>query len=153
MRKTSQALGLIETRGLTPLVTALDGAIKAAQVTFEGRRLVGGGLVNATVTGDVGAVRAAMDAADGIIRQMGAIGMTHVIARPDEAVWAMLKKDGLNVPGSGEPSPADQSQTGAPVIRPEAMAPALRAATEVPAVAAKKPAAKPKKPRKPGGKK
>lgn len=138
MRKTNQALGLIETRGLTPLVTALDGAIKAAQVTLEGRRPVGGGLVNATVTGDVGAVRAAMDTAQGIINQMGATGMTHVIPRPDEAIWAMLKNDGLTAPEPGETSPdgggsADKNRTEPLATRPEAAVPTLAPQAEVPA--------------------
>ena len=140
-------MGIIETRGYTPLVTAVDGAIKAARVTLESKTLVGGGLSTATVTGDVGAVKAAMSAAEAIIAGLGATGMTHVIARPDSAVWAMLDKDGLKVgdgtpegpaPGGGpsqEPKTpaADSSGTEALTVAPEAGLPAVREEAEVPA--------------------
>lgn len=140
-------MGIIETRGYTPLVTAVDVAIKAAQVTLESKTLVGGGLSTATVTGDVGAVRAAMSAAEAVIAALGATGMTHVIARTDSAVWAMLAKDGLKVddgkpdgspPGGGpakepETPAADSSVTEALTVMPEAGLPAVRKEAEVPA--------------------
>ncbi|UQZ90758.1 hypothetical protein C4J81_16715 [Deltaproteobacteria bacterium Smac51] len=151
--RVKQALGIIETRGYTPLVTAVDGAIKAAQVSLLTRRLVGGGLANATVTGDVGAVKAAMDAAAAIITNMGAQGMTHVIARPAADVWKMLEEDGLKglsrsgddsgaplPPGGGssgpEQVPAMRNAADVPAVRQTPEVPAIREETEVPAVRA-----------------
>ena len=177
--KVREALGLIETRGEVPLVAAVDAAIKAAQVRLASFKLVGGGLINATVRGDVGAVRAATDAALGQIRSMGAIGMVHVIARPDAAVWTMLEKDGLigsDSPPSGGGNmppavrkeaevPAVRVEGEVPAVREEAEVPAVRAESEVPMIPVKPPAPaakpaknpaqkadKPKKPRKPGKK-
>lgn len=129
-----QALGLIETRGYQPLVTAVDAAIKAASVSLTTTKLVGGGLVNATVRGDVGAVRAALDAARATIDQMGAYGMTHVIARPDPAVWALLAGDGLIGTGPGEPGNGPKGPSVPPTLRPEPEVPAARVSPEVPAV-------------------
>lgn len=129
-----QALGLIETRGYQPLVTAVDAAIKAARVSLVTTRLVGGGLVNATVRGDVGAVRAALDAALATINQMGACGMTHVIARPDPAVWALLAGDGLKGSDPWEPENGPKGPAGPPAVRPEPEMPAHRVSPEVPAV-------------------
>jgi Carbon dioxide concentrating mechanism/carboxysome shell protein len=126
-----QALGLIETRGYAPLVMAVDGAIKAAQVTLTTKTVVGGGLVNATVRGEVGAVRAALDAAAAIIRQMGAQGMTHVIARPDAAIWALLEKDGLRV-NDPDPGGGPAGTAGPPTIRPETEVPVLKSVSEPP---------------------
>lgn len=148
-----QALGLIETRGYAPLVMAVDGALKAAQVVLTTKTLVGGGLANATVRGDVGSVRAALEAAGAIINQMGADGMTHVIARPDASIWALLEKDGLRVndpppdPGTGPMGPAEppavrpdpgppatRAESGAPTVKPESEPPVFRAESEVPAI-------------------
>lgn len=149
-----QALGLIETLGYTPLVTAVDGAIKAAQVSLEDCRLTGGGLATGTVTGDVGAVKAAMDAASAIIVRLGAQGMTHVIARPDQAIWEMLRKDGLNVPdppdnGSGGGNvPVERPEVKTPVVKEEAEVPVVRAEAKVPA---ERPAAKVPEVKKPSG--
>ena len=57
-----QAIGMIETRGLVALVEATDAAVKAANVQFKGWRKVGSGLVTMFVSGDVAAVKAAVDA-------------------------------------------------------------------------------------------
>ena len=73
-----QALGMIETRGLVPSIEAADAMVKAANVTLIGKVHVGGGLVTATVRGDVGAVKAATDAAR---RGSGARGRTAVRTR------------------------------------------------------------------------
>ena len=140
-------MGLIETRGYTPLVTAVDGALKAAQVNLVTATLVGGGLATAALTGDVGSVQAALSAARAIIAESGVPGMTHVIARPDAAVWAMLAKDGLKAadekpegpPPGGEPAtptapPAATPESQTPAVRPRAEAPQAAPAAEVPAV-------------------
>lgn len=132
-------MGIIETRGYTPLITAVDGAIKAARVTLESRTLVGGGLSTATVTGEVGAVRAAMDAAKALISGLGATGMTQVIARPDPAVWAMLAEDGLKVddenPQGPAPSGGPDKPSALPAMQPDSGVPAVRPTPEVPQIA------------------
>ncbi|MBD9040804.1 MAG: BMC domain-containing protein, partial [Collinsella aerofaciens] len=62
MANTTQALGMIETRGLIGSVEAADAMVKAANVTLVGKEEIGGGLVTVFVRGDVGAVKAATDA-------------------------------------------------------------------------------------------
>lgn len=144
-----QALGLIETWGHLPLINALDAAIKAASVNLTSSHLVGGGLSTATVRGDVGSVKAAMSAAQATLNQIGAQGMTHVIARPDKAIWAMLKKDGLRTDDDGPVPPAnsgDQSMAAPPALKTIAGVPAVKVKAEVPAVKRKAevPAPRPK---------
>ena len=80
------AIGLIETRGLVPLVEATDAMAKAANVKIEKRINIGGGLVTAVVSGDVGSVRAAVDAGAAAATQVGELISSHVIARPAEGV-------------------------------------------------------------------
>ena len=78
----SQAVGLIETVGYVAAYAAADAMVKAANVTMVGREQVGAGLVAITVTGDVGAVKAATDAGAEAARQVGEVRSCHVIARP-----------------------------------------------------------------------
>jgi microcompartment protein CcmL/EutN len=84
-----EALGLIETKGITPAVEALDAALKAANVTFVDRKMVGNGLVAISVKGDVAAVRAAIDAAAEAAAKLGEVVSVHVIARPHMDVAKM----------------------------------------------------------------
>ena len=84
-----EALGLIETKGITPAVEALDAALKAANVTFVDRKMVGNGLVAISVKGDVAAVRAAIDAAAEAAAKLGEVVSVHVIARPHQDVAKM----------------------------------------------------------------
>ncbi|HEX8342713.1 MAG TPA: BMC domain-containing protein [Tepidisphaeraceae bacterium] len=84
-----EALGLIETKGITPAVEALDAALKAANVTFVDRKMVGNGLVAISVKGDVAAVRAAIDAAAEAAAKLGEVVSVHVIARPHVDVAKM----------------------------------------------------------------
>lgn len=79
---TSEALGLIETRGLVALIEAADAAVKAAHVTLVGREKVGSGYVTAILRGDVAAVRAATDAGAAAARRVGELVSVHVIPRP-----------------------------------------------------------------------
>ncbi|RRJ95351.1 BMC domain-containing protein [Opitutaceae bacterium TAV4] len=89
----SKALGLIETRGLTALVTGVDAALKSANVTLVGpMKQVGNALVTAVVTGDVAAVKAAVDAGAQAARQVGEVISVQVIARPHDDVAAILPK-------------------------------------------------------------
>jgi ethanolamine utilization protein EutM len=67
----SEALGLIETKGLVGAIEAADAMVKAANVTLIGREFVGGGLVTVMVRGDVGAVKAATDAGAAAAERVG----------------------------------------------------------------------------------
>jgi microcompartment protein CcmL/EutN len=86
------ALGLIETRGRAPLIEAVDSAIKAANVTLKTSYFVGGGINAVTLVGDVGAMRAALDAARAIIERFGVDGKTHLIPRLAPEVWPILEE-------------------------------------------------------------
>ena len=81
-----QAIGLIETRGIVPLVEATDSMVKAANVKIERRVDLGGGLVTTVVSGDVGSVRAAVEAGAAAASQIGELVSSHIIARPSDAV-------------------------------------------------------------------
>ncbi len=81
-----EALGMIETKGLTGAIEAADAMVKAANVVLEGREYVGAAYVLVTVRGDVGAVKAATDAGAAAARRVGELVSVHVIPRPhDEA--------------------------------------------------------------------
>lgn len=88
-----QALGLIETKGLVPLIEAADAMVKSANVELEGYDQVGSGLVTVTVRGDVGAVTAAVDAGAAAAQRVGEVVSTHVIARPNPDLDSVLPKD------------------------------------------------------------
>lgn len=81
-----QAIGLVETRGLVPLVEATDAMAKAANVKVERRVDLGGGLVTTVVSGDVGSVRAAVEAGAAAASQIGELMSSHIIARPSDGV-------------------------------------------------------------------
>ena len=81
-----QAIGMIETRGLISVVEALDAALKAADVRYLRKDKVGSGLISVTVSGDVAAVKAAVDAGAEAARRVGEVVSVHVIARPHEGV-------------------------------------------------------------------
>ncbi len=81
-----QAIGLVETKGLVPLVEATDAMVKAANVKIEKRIAIGGGLVAAVVVGDVGSVRAAVEAGAAAASQVGELVSSHIIARPSDGV-------------------------------------------------------------------
>jgi ethanolamine utilization protein EutM len=85
-----QALGLIETRGLIAAIEAADAMVKAAKVNFLGRQKVKGGLVAIMVAGDVGAVKAAVDAGTAAGKRVGTVVSSHVIPRPHDDIDAMI---------------------------------------------------------------
>ena len=86
-----EAVVLLETRGLCCLVTGIDAALKAANVQLAGpMKNVGSGLCNAVLTGDVAAVKAAIDAAADTASQLGEVVSAHVIARPDDALASVI---------------------------------------------------------------
>jgi ethanolamine utilization protein EutM len=80
------ALGLIETKGLVGMIEATDAMLKAANVELAGRVQVGGGFVTTLVKGDVGSVRAAVEAGADAAGRVGELVSAHVIPRPDENV-------------------------------------------------------------------
>ncbi|MCH2122118.1 MAG: BMC domain-containing protein [Planctomycetota bacterium] len=80
------AIGLIETKGLLGLVEATDAMAKAANVNIVKRVSVGGGLVTTVVSGDVGSVRAAVEAGANAASQVGELVGSHVIPRPAEGL-------------------------------------------------------------------
>lgn len=82
----NDAIGLIETKGLLPLVEATDAMAKAANVAVVKRVDLGGGLVTTVVSGDVGSVRAAVEAGAAAAAQVGELVSSHVIARPAEGL-------------------------------------------------------------------
>lgn len=88
-----QALGMIETRGLLASIEAADAMLKAADVTLLDRTKVGGGLVTISVTGDVAAVKAAVDAGAAAAERLGdgLLVTQHVIARPQQDVELLFR--------------------------------------------------------------
>jgi ethanolamine utilization protein EutM len=89
----SKAIGLLETRGLTALVTGTDAMLKSANVTLVGPvKQVGNALVTAVVTGDVAAVKAATDAGAQAARAVGEVVSVQVIPSPHDDVQVVLPK-------------------------------------------------------------
>jgi ethanolamine utilization protein EutM len=81
-----EALGLVETKGLIATIAATDAMAKAANVTLAGQVQIGGAYVTTFVRGDVGSVRAAVEAGSQAASANGELVTAHVIPRPDEAV-------------------------------------------------------------------
>ena len=77
-----EALGMVETRGLVAAIEAADAMVKAANVTLIGSEKIGSGLVSVMVRGDVGAVKAAVDAGGAAASRLGEVIALHVIPRP-----------------------------------------------------------------------
>ena len=94
----ADALGMIETRGFAALVEASDAMVKAAKVKFLSRQKVKGGLVAIMVAGDVGAVKAAVDAGAAAGKRVGTVVSSHVIPRPHNDIDAVI-------PGSPQENP------------------------------------------------
>lgn len=86
----TNALGMIETKGLVGAIEAADAMVKAANVTLIGKEQVGGGLVTVMVRGDVGAVKAATDAGAAAAQRVGELVSVHVIPRPHSEVEVIL---------------------------------------------------------------
>lgn len=85
-----EALGMIETRGLVAAIEAADAMAKAANVTLIGSEKIGSGLVSIMVRGDVGAVKAAVEAGGAAASRLGEVIATHVIPRPHNDVEKLL---------------------------------------------------------------
>ncbi|WP_302226592.1 BMC domain-containing protein [Veillonella magna] len=87
---STNALGMIETRGLVGAIEAADAMVKAANVTLIGKEQIGAGFVTVMVRGDVGAVMAATDAGAAAAERVGELVSVHVIPRPHMEVDAIL---------------------------------------------------------------
>ena len=85
-----EALGMIETRGLVAAIEAADAMVKAANVVLVGSEKIGSGLVSVMVRGDVGAVKAAVEAGSAAANSLGEVIATHVIPRPHQDVEKLL---------------------------------------------------------------
>lgn len=86
----TDALGMVETKGLVGSIEAADAMVKAANVTLVGKEFVGGGIVTVLVRGDVGAVKAATDAGAAAAERVGELLSVHVIPRPHNEVETIL---------------------------------------------------------------
>ena len=89
-----QALGMVETKGLVGAIEAADAMVKAANVMLLGKELIGSGLVTVMVRGDVGAVKASVEAGAAAAKRVGELVSVHVIPRPHEDVEKILPSIG-----------------------------------------------------------
>jgi len=87
---TGEALGMVETKGLVGSIEAADAMTKSANVTLIGYEKIGSGLVTTMVRGDVGAVKAAVDAGAAAAEKVGTVVSKHVIPRPHQDVEKIL---------------------------------------------------------------
>lgn len=92
-----QALGMVECMGMTAMIEAADAMVKSANVNLVGYEKIDAGLVTAIVRGEVGAVKAAVDAGAAAARRVGTVVGVHVIPRPHEEV-----SEGIPVIETGE---------------------------------------------------
>ena len=86
------ALGMVETKGAVGAIEAADAMVKAANVSLIGKVKVGGALVTVMVRGDVGAVKAAVDAGSAAAERVGELVSCHVIPRPHQDLEQILPK-------------------------------------------------------------
>jgi ethanolamine utilization protein EutM len=85
---SSEAIGLIETKGLVAQIEASDAMLKAANVTLVDQIQIGGAYITTVIQGDIGSVRAAVDAGAAAASQIGELVGAHVIARPSESLMS-----------------------------------------------------------------
>ena len=85
-------MGMIETKGLVGSLEAADAMAKAANVSILKQEMIDGGIVTILITGDVGAVQAAVDAGKEAAIRVGELLAAHVIPRPDEEVAKLFEK-------------------------------------------------------------
>jgi microcompartment protein CcmL/EutN len=88
----SDALGMVETKGLIGSIEAADAMVKAANVVLVAKEYIGAGYVTVLVRGDVGAVKAATDAGAAAARRVGELISVHVIPRPHAEVEKVLPR-------------------------------------------------------------
>ncbi|GAA6326275.1 BMC domain-containing protein [Fusobacterium ulcerans] len=90
-----KALGMIETIGLVGAIEAADTALKTAEVEIVNRHIVKGGIVTVELSGDVGAIKVAVEAGAEATKKLGVFVSSHVIARPDEMVSKMIEENSI----------------------------------------------------------
>ena len=127
-----KALGMIETRGLVASIEAADAMVKAANVTLTCKEHVGSGLVTVMVRGDVGAVKAAVDAGAAAAERVGELVSVHVIPRPHEELEGMLTTPAPVTPTPKPPKEPEKVQEP-PVSEPPAPQPEPQPEPEAPA--------------------
>ncbi|MDX6768057.1 MAG: BMC domain-containing protein [Elusimicrobiota bacterium] len=99
MAESREALGLVETKGFTGMIEASDAMAKSAKVRLLGYEKVGNGLVTTLCRGEVGAVRAAVDAAAAAAQKVGELVAVHVIPRPHDDLEKYLDQISIKVRG------------------------------------------------------
>jgi microcompartment protein CcmL/EutN len=92
MSNKQEAIGILETQGLTAILEATDAMLKAANVTLVGKEKIGAAYVTVIVRGDVAAVTAAVEAGSKAVGSLGKLIAAHIIARPHEDLLALLPK-------------------------------------------------------------
>src|SRR5258708_27135668 len=90
----SEALGMIETKGYVGSVEASDAMVKAANVTLVKTIPIGGGLITVLAKGDIGSVKAAVDAGSKAPSKVREPGSSHILARPPEDLLKLVFGDG-----------------------------------------------------------
>ena len=90
VKKGMLALGMVETRGLTASIEAADAMLKAADVEMVGTEKIGSGMVTVMVQGDVGAVKAAVEAGEEAASRVGELVAVHVIPRPHNSIAGII---------------------------------------------------------------
>lgn len=88
-----RALGLVETKGLVSAIEAADAMVKAANVTLVGKEKIGSGLVTVMVRGDVGAVKASVEAGASAAKRVGELISVHVIPSPHSEVEGIIPQE------------------------------------------------------------
>lgn len=90
---SQEALGMVETKGLVGAIEAADAMVNTANVALVGTEKIGSGLVTVMVRGDVGAVKASVDAGAAAAERVGQVVSTHVIPRPHKDVESVILKE------------------------------------------------------------
>lgn len=113
MTNRMEALGMIETKGLVASIEAADAMVKAANVTLIGKEYPGGGLVSVMVRGDVGAVKAAVEAGAAAAERLGELLSVHVIPRPHAEVESIIPSiiTADMIPGSAQAAAKSTAQS------------------------------------------
>ena len=104
-----EALGMVETKGLIGAIEAADAMVKAANVTLIGKEMIGSGLVTVMVRGDVGAVKASVDAGAAAAKRVGELVSVHVIPRPHDEVEGILPQKGTTAKAEAKAKPATKA--------------------------------------------
>ena len=97
MSEIREALGLVETKGFVGMIEASDAMAKAAKVRLVGYEKVGNGLVTTLCRGEVGAVRAAVEAAAAAAQKVGELISVHVIPRPHDDLEKYLEQIAIKI--------------------------------------------------------